>query len=249
MGLQAQLPARAPLAGVDRQPRVELRQRAVHRLHEKMVEPELFVGCQVLAGLRNHDLDFVAAADDQVRTDFRADAHPVDPGRHRQGAVGFDGDLEAGQVHRVDQRAVELQQRLAAGEHDILAGWVTRRPQAVDGVRQVGRPGKLAAAFAVGADEISVAKRADGAVAVDLAAGPQIAAGKSAKDRRPPRVGAFALQGIENLFNAVSHCTPQSSTGHYSAAGGSGHAGRSAPDWCPVGILLISNKTANHAAR
>src|SRR5471030_3006637 len=183
MGLQAQLPLRVALAGLDRQRGVEGGQRAVHRLNEEIVEVQAFVGRQVLLGLRDYDLDFIALADHQLGTHLRADADPVDAGRHRQGAVGFDGDLEAHRVHRGDQLQVQLQQRLAAG-------------------------------LAVGADEVGVAELADGAGAVAFAAGPQIAAGKTAEHGGTPGMSALALQGVKDFFDTVSH--------GISSAGGAG---------------------------
>ncbi|KAG1273001.1 hypothetical protein G6F65_011324 [Rhizopus arrhizus] len=62
------------------------------------------------------------------------------------------------------------------------------------------RRGELAAAFAVGADEVGVAEGAGGAGAVAFAARPEITACKPAKYRRAACVGAFALQGLEDFF-------------------------------------------------
>ena len=42
-------------------------------------------------------------------------------------------------------------------------------------------------------------------LAAALAAGPEVAAGKAAKHGRSPGIGAFALQGVENLFDLVAH--------------------------------------------
>src|SRR5471030_426635 len=205
MGLQAQLPLRVAFARLDRQRGVEGGQRAVHRLDEEIVEVQAFVGRQVLLGLRDYDLDFIALADHQLGTHLRADADPVDAGRHRQGAVGFDGDLEAHRVHRGDQLQVQLQQRLAAGEDHVFAGRVSVRPQRVDGRRQRFGRGELAAALAVGADEVGVAELADGAGAVAFTAGPQVAAGKAAEHGGTPGMGALALQGVKDFFDTVSH--------------------------------------------
>src|SRR5206468_2217198 len=65
--------------------------------------------------------------------------------------------------------------------------------------------GETAAAGAVDADEIGVAEVADGVGPVFFAAGPQVAAGEAAEDRRAPGVGAFALQGVEDLLDGVAH--------------------------------------------
>jgi len=111
-------------------------------------------------------------------------------------------------MHGVDQGTVELQQRFAAGEHHVFAGRISGWPQAVDLGRQQVRFLELAAAFAIGADEIGIAELAHGARAVGFAPGPEVAAGKPAKHGRPPSMGALALQGVEDLFDAVSHGKP-----------------------------------------
>src|SRR5471032_2974548 len=205
MGLQAQLPLRVAFARLDRQRGVEFGQRAVHRLDEEIVEVQALIGSQVLIGLRDHDLDFVALLDHQIGAHLRADADPVDAGRHRQRAVGFDGDLETDGVHRGDQFKIQLQQRFAAREDDVFAGRVSAWPQRVDSRRQRLGRGELAAALAVGADEVGVAELADGAGAVAFTAGPQVAAGKAAEHGGTPGMGALALQGVKDFFDTVSH--------------------------------------------
>ncbi|MNV57283.1 hypothetical protein D3C71_1496070 [compost metagenome] len=103
-----------------------------------------------------------------------------------------------------EQRRVQLQQGFAARE-DHIAVLRARSPGGGDGVGQeVGR-GELAAAFAIGADEVGVAERAGGAGAVAFAAGPEVTARKPAKYRRAACVGAFALQGLEYFFGGVGH--------------------------------------------
>ena len=53
------------------------------------------------------------------------------------------------------------------------------------------------------ADEIRVAELADGRRAIRLAPRPEVAAGEAAEHGRPPGVRAFALQGVEDLFDGV----------------------------------------------
>jgi hypothetical protein len=51
-----------------------------------------------------------------------------------------------------------------------------------------------------------------------LAPRPQVAAGKAAKHGGTPGMGTFALQGVENFLDAISHSYIQwSATLHYSA--------------------------------
>ncbi len=68
--------------------------------------------------LRIDQLQLVARRQHQRRGGLRADADPVEAGRRRLRAVGLDRDREAAGVERVDQRGVELEQRLAAGADD-----------------------------------------------------------------------------------------------------------------------------------
>src|SRR5262249_25079594 len=121
--------------------------------------------------------------------------------RRLDGAVRLHGDLEAAGVQRSGQRCVDLQERLAAGQHDKAALAALPPLRFNRGSEGVGRV--LAAAGAVGADEVGVAEFANGLGAVLLAAGPQIAAGKTAEHRRAAGLCALALQRQEYLFDRV----------------------------------------------
>ena len=128
------------------------------------------------------------------------------PSGGSQRAVGLDGDLEARLVQRADERRVDLQQRLAAGAHDERrAAPVGARPLLRDGVGELLGGAELAAAVAVGADEVGVAERADGRGPVLLVPRPEVAAGEAAEHRRPPGVGPLALQRVEDLLDGVGH--------------------------------------------
>src|SRR3546814_6742935 len=122
--------------------------------------------------LRPDQLQFVAFALDDLAPRLGADAHPVDRGMRGQRAVGLDRDLEAARVERRDQRVIDLEHRLAPGEHDETMR-VRRAPETLDGGDEAGRLGELAPARAVGADEIGVAEAADRGRAVLLAPCPR----------------------------------------------------------------------------
>src|SRR5262249_14298067 len=100
---------------------------------------------------------------------------------------------------------VHLEQRFAAGADDERPAAGARRPGGADRRGEVGRAGEEAAAGAVGADEVGVTERADRPRAVLLAAGPEVAAGEAAEDRRAAGVQPLALQGVEDLLDAVAH--------------------------------------------
>ena len=91
-------------------------------------------------------------------------------------------------------------------------------PRLLDRAGKRVRIGELAAARPIGADEIGVAKAADGVGPVALAATPQIATGEAAKDSGPTGLGAFALQCLEDLFDSVTH--DDAAIGSSNGAGG-----------------------------
>src|SRR5450830_158541 len=108
-------------------------------------------------------------------------------------------------MHGIDHCDIQLQQGFTAGKHYVLASWISHRPQRVDGRSQGFGSLELAAAFAIGADKICIAELANCLAAIFFAAGPQVAAAKTAKHRRTAGMGTLALQGIKNFFDAVGH--------------------------------------------
>jgi len=205
MGLQAQLPLRVALAGLDRQAGVELGQRAVHGLHEEILEVQLLVDRQILVGLRDHDLDFAAL--------LTTSSEPIFGLTQIQSTPSGTGRVPLVSIAMVKPTACmasisglsSCSSGSPAGEHHILAGGISFRPQRVDGRGQFLGRLELAAAFAVGADKVGVAELANGAGAVAFAAGPQVAAGKAAEHGGAAGLGAFALQGVEDFFDAIGH--------------------------------------------
>src|SRR3546814_17160487 len=95
-------------------------------------------------------------------------------------------------MKRIDERRVELEQRLAAGDDDIAA--VTRlAPGAGGGGGK--RTGRLElASIRPDADEIGVAEGAVSRRAVLFPAGPEITPRKAPEHRRAAALRAFALQ-------------------------------------------------------
>ena len=153
--------------------------------------------------LRPDELQFVARALDDVAPRLGADADPVEPRRRFDGAVGLDRDLEAFAMQRVDQRSVDLEQRLAARQHCEAPAGLS--PQRRGGARDALGVGELAAALPVHADEIGVAELADRLFPVLLAAGPQVAAGEADEDRAPAGMDALALKRQEHFLDRVAH--------------------------------------------
>src|SRR5471032_2319752 len=82
MGLHRQPPLRMPLAPVDRQARVEVTRRAVHRLDQEIIEGQLRVFFEPLVGLRHHYFQFMAALHHQLGVGLGADTDPVDAVRY-----------------------------------------------------------------------------------------------------------------------------------------------------------------------
>src|SRR5262249_32069341 len=99
---------------------------------------------------------------------------------------------------RLDERLIDLERRLAPGEHDELRA--AAGPRGIDRRRERGGRCEFAG---VGADEVGIAESADRARAILLAARPEVAACKAAKHRRAAGIHAFALQRIEDLLYGV----------------------------------------------
>jgi len=93
--------------------------RSVHGLQEKVPEIEmleLFGPCE---RLRVNEFQLTARCQNQGGIGFRADANPIEAGRSRLRSVCLDRDLEIAAVQSVDERQIELEQRLAAGAHNV----------------------------------------------------------------------------------------------------------------------------------
>src|SRR5262249_2942727 len=104
-------------------------------------------------------------------------------------------------MQRGDQRLVDLKQRAPAGEYYEGRRRAVAAPRLAGSLGEIVGADELAAAIAMGADEVGVAEIANRRCAVDLAAGPQIAAGEAAEHGRPSGLHAFALQRVENLLH------------------------------------------------
>jgi hypothetical protein len=177
---------------------------SVHRLKPEVIEPEPEQFGGVKAGLRIDELQFLAAPTPQRRSGLRADAKPIDPFNGLLRSVCLDRDFKSAFVDGIDQRRVELQQRLPACEDDEPSRLLTC-PGPPDSARERRGRFEAAASSPVGPNEIRVAKAANGAGAILLAAGPEIAAAESAEHGGAARLSAFALQRFENFLDHVDH--------------------------------------------
>src|SRR6185295_2749553 len=202
--LQAEPPLRMAQAVVDRARGVFGHVGSVHRLQRKPFEIEPRKIFRRGAGLRIHQLQFVAAAHHEASAGFRADADPVHPVGRFDRPVGLDADGEAARMQRIDEGRIDLQQRLAAGQDHVAVG-IVAGPLPGDDFGELVRRSVAAAQRAVGADKVGIAELAGGAGAILFAAAPEVAAGKTAKHRRAAGMRAFALQGQEYLFDRVAH--------------------------------------------
>src|SRR5215468_7136801 len=202
--LQAEPPLRMAQAVIDGARGVLDHVRPVHRLQRETLEGKTLEILRACALLRIDQLQLVAFAEHEVRAGLGADANPVHAIGRIDRAVGLDADRETARMQRIDQRRIDLQQRLATGQHRIA---VRARPCPLGGDR-IGKligGGVAPAQRAIGSDEIGVAEPADRAVAIRLAAAPQVAAGKPAEHGRSSGMGAFALQGQKDLLHRIVH--------------------------------------------
>ena len=106
-------------------------------------------------------------------------------------------------MQRRDQRAIQLQQGLAAGADDIRLA--AAGPFARHNSGQAGGFGEFSAVCTIGTNKIRVAEFAHRLGAIFLKTTPQIATGKAQKYGGPASLRSFSLQGVENLFDAVGH--------------------------------------------
>src|SRR2546428_12323702 len=153
--------------------------------------------------LREHELQLIAAFQDERRAGLGADADPVDAVRHRLRAVGFDRDAKPALVQRLEERRIELQERLAAGADDEAVLLNASRPGPEDCLGEQWGAREAPAPRAVGADEGGVTEAAHRARAILLPPRPEIAPSKPQEYRGRTRVRPFALQRVEDLLDAV----------------------------------------------
>src|SRR6266404_59959 len=204
--LQAEPPLRVVQAILNRARSIFDHVGPVHRLQRKAFKLKIGERLRHRGRLRINQLELMAAAYSQLRAGFRADANPVHAVGRVDCAVGFDADGKAARVQRLDQRGIDLQQRLAAGQ-DRKAIGRRSRPLRGDGVGKFFGRRVAATQRAVRADEIRVAELARRGGAVLFAAAPEIAARESAEYGGAPGLCAFALEGEKDLLDRVAHRT------------------------------------------
>jgi len=156
------LQAKAPLGMIEAEPDGQVGIRGpiwpVHRLQKEVGEFKLLKLERIGICLRKDKLQFIAGCLHQGGSGLGAYADPVDACGSGQSPVGFDGNLEVAGVQGVDERAVDLQQGLAAGADDESARFRCAAPFFGDGVGEVIGGGELSSAGPVHIDKIGVAE-------------------------------------------------------------------------------------------
>src|SRR5208283_1826236 len=202
--LQRQSPARMGEAIVDRGLRIARNLRPVHGLQQEFAKVEGFIVLGLGPGLRKNELQLVAARQRERRPGLGRDANPVEACRGGKRPIRLDRELEALVVQRRDQRAIDLQQRLAPCQHRKTA----RRFPAPEPGEMRGQSlggGESAAPLPLRADEIRIAEATLRPGAVLLAPAPEIAAGEAAEDGGPPGLTPLALQSEKGFLDGVGH--------------------------------------------
>ncbi len=167
-----------------------------------MFERKLDKRCEVESLLWHDDLQLIPEHLAQRCAGLWADADPVDAFGQLDGAIGFNGDLEALVMQGVDQLGINLQQRFATGQdakRPNLADW----PQCCKLCSQGLCIGEFAPEGAVGAHELRIAEGANSAGTVLFASRPEVTAGKPAEYGRPSSMRPLALERVKNLFDPV----------------------------------------------
>src|SRR2546422_79970 len=153
-----------------------------------MGESEMLEALGLGTRLREHELQLIAAFYDERRAGLGADADPVDAVRHRLRAVGFDRDAKPALVQRLEERRIELQERLAAGANDEAVLFHAVRPGREHRVSERHGVGEATAPRSVGAHEVGIAEAAHRGRAILLPPRPEIAPSKPQEYRGRTRV-------------------------------------------------------------
>lgn len=136
---------------------------AVHGLEKEVLEFQVKAIFRIDSCLRENQLQFASGFLLQFSTRFWADADPVQTVRCLDGAVSFNSNLEIGGVQGVNERSIQLQQRLASGAYDKTSGGRrTGGPFFLDGCGKRFRGRELSSAPSLGISKVGVAKLADG---------------------------------------------------------------------------------------
>src|SRR5436190_1427663 len=211
--------AGAPRRGLGRRPRSRrpsppapaLRRRhrqlvSVYRLERKMIKRQRFEALRLRLGfdLWVYELQLIPVDQPQRRVRLGAHTDPVDSPGCELGPVRLDRDLESARVEGVYQGVIELEQRLAAGADDERRSMGADRPDRGYAVCQRVRVGELST-VRPDTDEVRVAEGAHGAMAIVLAARPQVAPAEAAEHRGSAAVKAFALKRVEDFLDDVGH--------------------------------------------
>ena len=177
---------------------------AIHWLQEEVLELEVFEAFRWRACLREYELQFVARPQDEFVLPFGANADPIDAFWGRTRAIGLDPDFKTVSMKCIYQRRIDLQQRFTTCEHNI-ATLIRASPFISDCLCQQFRVRETAPTGPIHTHEVGVAKGALRARAVLFATRPKIAARETAENSRAPSMSAFTLQGLEYLFDRISH--------------------------------------------
>ncbi len=113
--------------------------------------------------------------------------------------------MEQAKPKRRRKHSAQLKQRVVAGQDHQAMRSVGCGPERRDAFSQFARCGVLPPESPVGSDEVGIAEPAYRRSPVDLAPAPEVTARESAEHRRHARLHAFALQGIEDFLDGVSH--------------------------------------------
>jgi hypothetical protein len=119
--------------------------------------------------------------------------------------IGSRADLEAMRVQCMDQRFVQLEHRLPAGDNNIGRAADTCAPSGRHCISKRLWRCKLATSLSVGTDKVGVTELADRGCPVLFPPGPQIAAGKAHEHSSTARLRALPLQCQENFFDRIGH--------------------------------------------
>ena len=121
-------------------------------------------------------------------------------------SVGFNGNFKPAGVEGFNDSVIKLKERFASSAHNKFpASRVVVWPMPLNCHCKVFCGFELPAAWAINTNEVGIAKPAYGARPVIFMSRPKITTGEAAENCRATRLGAFALEGVENLLHGIAH--------------------------------------------
>src|SRR5438094_10582598 len=183
--------------------------RSIHRLQREVPEGQVLEALRLCLRLDLwiYELQLVTAEKLKRRAGLGTHADPIEIVGRALSSVRLDRHFESLLVERIDERLVELEQRLAAGAHDIRNSQFRAAcgPERRHSRRELARGGELPSVRS-DAYKVGVAELTDGLVAISFTSRPQVAAAEPTEHGWAAGVKAFTLKCVKDFLDGVHRC-------------------------------------------